>query len=85
MALASKYQPDFVLLDVNMPVISGNRLAELLHSNNRTSHIQTVFCLSDGEDKLREIARTCDVQGYIYKMDILDPKHKLNHCLGLIE
>ena len=84
-ALASEIQPDLVLLDASMPITSGDKLARLLRANNDTRHIKIVLCSSDGEDELRELASTCDVQGYICKTDIPDLKSKVHHYLGHVE
>jgi PleD family two-component response regulator len=82
MALASEFQPDLLLLDVNMPALSGDKLALLLRENEHTRNIQVVFYSSDDEENLREIVKACDVQGYICKGDIVDLKNKVNHYLA---
>jgi PleD family two-component response regulator len=83
-ALASELQPDLVLIEINIPALSGDKLVSLLRTNDDTRHLQIVFYSSDDEDSLREIARTCDVQGYICKIDILNLKYKVNHYLSAI-
>lgn len=82
MALASELQPDLVLLNLDMPAFTGDKLASLLRSNDDTRHIQIVFYSSDDEDSLRETSRICDVEGYIYKTDIRNLKKEVNHYLG---
>ena len=62
-------QPDLVLVDINMPGLSGDRLAQLLRDSDDTNHVPIVFYSSNDEDSLRKIVSTCDVQGYICKGD----------------
>jgi two-component system, OmpR family, response regulator len=80
-ALASKFQPDLILLDVNMPALSGDRLASLLREHEHTRNIQIVFYSSDDEDSLTDIVKTCNVRGYICKGDIVSLKNKISHYL----
>ncbi len=61
--------PDLVLIDINMPGLSGDRLAVMFRSGDETSHIPIVFYSSNDENALREIVSTCDVKGYICKGD----------------
>ncbi|HUI46870.1 MAG TPA: response regulator [Nitrospirota bacterium] len=81
MALASEFQPDLLLIDVNMPALSGDKLASLLRTNEYTRNIEIVFYSSDDEESLREIVKSCNVRGYICKGDIVDLKNKVNHYL----
>ncbi len=82
MALASEFQPDLLLLDVNMPAFSGDKVALLLRANELTRNIQIVFYSCADEKNLSEIVKTCDVRGYICKGDIIDLKNKVSHYLG---
>jgi CheY-like chemotaxis protein len=41
--MASKEQPDLILLDIIMPEISGGRVAELLLENPKTKNIPVLF------------------------------------------
>ena len=36
-------KPDLVLLDVNMPALSGDRLAEVLRANSQTRNVMVVL------------------------------------------
>lgn len=60
-------QPDLVLLDVNMPALSGDRLAEVLRANGRTRNVMLVLHSSNDEDHLRTTARRLGLDGYICK------------------
>ncbi|HEV7765395.1 MAG TPA: response regulator [Thermoanaerobaculia bacterium] len=60
-------QPDLVLLDVNMPALSGDRLAEVFRANSRTRNVMIVLHSSNDEDHLRTTARRLGLDGYVCK------------------
>lgn len=60
-------KPDLVLLDVNMPGLSGDRLAEVFRANARTRNVMLVLHSSNDEDHLRTTARRLGLDGYICK------------------
>lgn len=60
-------QPDLVLLDVNMPALSGDRLAEVLRANGRTRNVMVMLHSSNDEDHLRATARRLGLDGYVCK------------------
>lgn len=62
-----RVEPDLVLLDVNMPGLSGDRLAQVLRSNERTRDVLIVLHSSNDEDHLRTTARRLGLDGYICK------------------
>lgn len=76
-------QPDLVLIDINMPGLSGDRLAALLRDSDDTNHVPIVFYSSNDEDSLREIVSTCDVRGYICKGDPVELRRKVDHYLSM--
>jgi CheY-like chemotaxis protein len=61
----SREQPDVVLLDVNMPGLSGDRLAKLVQPGGAGP----VVILHSGifVDELEELARACGAAGVIVK------------------
>ncbi len=75
-------QPDLVLLDVNMPALSGDRLSSLLLSNEKTKDIPIVFYSSNDEDSLREAVVKHGVSGYISKGNIFELKEKVAYYLS---
>lgn len=79
--LVSRLQPDLVLLDINMPVLSGDHLALLLRANVDTGHIRIVFYSSNDEDSLRESVLNCGVHGYICKGDPASLRNKVDQYL----
>lgn len=60
-------EPDLVLLDVNMPGLSGDRLAMIVRGNDRTKHVPIVLYSSNDEDDLRSRAQELGLHGYIAK------------------
>ena len=60
----SREQPDVVLLDVNMPGLSGDRLAKLVQPGGKPTVIlySGIFV-----DELEELARSCGAAGVIPK------------------
>lgn len=81
--LVRELQPDLVLLDINMPALSGDNLAALLRANGSTSGVPIVFHSSNDEDSLRALAKTHRVQGYICKGDVADLRNKVDQYLRL--
>ena len=76
-------QPDIILLDVNMPGLSGDQLAKLLRWRNAPF----IFYSSNDEESLRESASKYGARGYICKGEIAELKNKVKHYLetGTIE
>lgn len=62
-----RLQPDLVLLDVNMPALSGDRLAEVMRANAHTRNVKVALHSSNDEDHLRTTARRLGLDGYICK------------------
>jgi two-component system OmpR family response regulator len=79
--LVRALKPDLVLLDVNMPALSGDRLATLLATNHDISKIPIVFYSSNDEESLREIAANCGVSGYVCKGNIAALRKKVGQYL----
>jgi DNA-binding response OmpR family regulator len=72
-ALILKEKPDYVLLDVNMPGLTGDALAKLLKGRGRRPRIILHSC-SDGK-VLRSLAKECGAIGIIEKTG--DERHFL--------
>jgi DNA-binding response OmpR family regulator len=60
-------KPDLVLLDVNMPGLSGEKLADVYRANARTRTARVMLYSSNDEDALRDAARRLQLDGYICK------------------
>jgi CheY-like chemotaxis protein len=60
-------RPDFVLLDVSMPAISGNELLQLLKKRDLTSNVQVIFYSGLPSEQLAELVRESGALGAISK------------------
>ncbi|MEO6325675.1 MAG: response regulator [Thermoanaerobaculia bacterium] len=65
--VAANLQPDLVLLDVNMPGLSGEDLVGILREEPKTRRIPLVFFSSNDEDALRRAVAKFGTLGYISK------------------
>jgi CheY-like chemotaxis protein len=65
-AMARERAPDVVLLDLNIPVVSGAEVLEALKGEPSTAHVQVVIVTATGEEgRRRAISQGAD--GYITK------------------
>lgn len=64
--LARKFEPDIVLLDVNIPALSGDRLLQLLKQDHKNNARLVLFSASDA-DRLRQLAIDVRADGWIQK------------------
>lgn len=62
-------KPDLVLLDVNMPGLSGESVADLLKARHPMREFKCLFYSSNDEDTLRDAVRRYGMDGYISKGD----------------
>lgn len=75
--LIQAQKPDLVLLDVNMPGLSGDGLAEVLAGNPLCADANIVFHSSNDEDSLRLLTRKHGARGYICKGSPQDLRRKV--------
>lgn len=75
--LILRHKPDLVLLDVNMPGLSGDALALILSDNPLSAGTRVVFHSSNDEDSLRLLTRKYGAQGYICKGNPHDLRRKV--------
>lgn len=75
-------QPDLVLLDVNMPGVSGEELALQLRNDEQTKHIPIVFYSANDGGSLRKLVSDCNVLGYICKGNIHEFRSRVKHYLA---
>ena len=79
-------QPDLVLLDVMMPALNGERIAELLLAHKATQHVGIILHSSKPEMELLAliqqtgalgaIAKTADGNVFRQQFDALAQKHR---------
>lgn len=62
-----QFRPHLVLLDVNMPGLSGEKLAEVYRANGRIRDVRVMLYSSNDEDALRAESRRLQLDGYVCK------------------
>ncbi|MCX7770140.1 MAG: response regulator [Proteobacteria bacterium] len=72
-----EYKPHLILLDINMPGLSGDKLAKLLKENELIRNIPIIFYSSNDEDSLRKAVKDYSAQDYICKGDIFKLRRKI--------
>lgn len=75
------WQPDLVLLDVNMPGLAGDRLCSLIRSNRRIS-TAIILHSSNDENSLRLAVEQHGADGYVCKGDIAGLRRKVAQALA---
>jgi CheY-like chemotaxis protein len=65
----AEHRPAFVLLDVEMPALSGDALAVLLKKRATTQDVCIILHSSLPRDKLAQLVRQCGASGAIEKTD----------------
>lgn len=64
------FQPDLILMDVNMPLVPGDEVTRLLKDSPELADIPVVLFSSNDERSLRRLARDCGAVGYISKSEM---------------
>lgn len=77
-----KEKPDLVLLDINMPFLSGDQITDILKEDIETSNYPVVFYSSNDEDSLREMAKRHGARGYICKGDLIRLRREVKRYLN---
>ncbi|OGR29931.1 MAG: hypothetical protein A2091_09610 [Desulfuromonadales bacterium GWD2_61_12] len=75
-------RPDLLLLDVNMPGLSGERLIGLVRAHYQDRTLPIVFYSSNDEDSLRESVKTFGADGYVCKGDIAGLRRRVAQLLA---
>ena len=65
-----KHQIDAVVVDVNLPDISGDKLARVLRQNSRGANLGIVLVSSLPVEELKELAFVAQADGVLSKSDI---------------
>ena len=76
------FNPDLIMLDVEMPGFSGDKLVRILNKSSTNTPI--IYHSSLPAETLRELAYTTKTHGYICKSDnILAYKSKLDYYIKI--
>ena len=63
--MSKKYHPDFVIMDINMPIMTGLEAAKIIHEENLANFVIVFTAYRDKE--IAQKAVNVDVMGYIVK------------------
>jgi CheY-like chemotaxis protein len=77
-----KERPDLLLLDVNMPGLSGEGLVGVLRQRDETRRTSVLLYSSNDEDALRTAAARLGVAGFVCKGDVRELYRKVEAVLG---
>jgi len=64
-------RPDLVLLDVNLPRVSGAKFCRFLKANERFSGLKVVLCSDESRALLEKLALECGADAVIAKRELL--------------
>ena len=64
---ACKESPDFLIAEINIPLVNGYRLSKLLKGDERYKHIFIVLMTTKPIDKNNEMYQVCDANDVIQK------------------
>ena len=66
-AFIRKHKPELLLLDVQMPALSGKAICNLLKSDAKTSGLRIVLHSSMSQEELKLAVLECRADGYVEK------------------
>ena len=75
-------RPDLVLIDVNMPALSGEGLVAILRRRVHAAGVRVLLYSSNDEDALRKAAARLDIDGYVCKGDPDELRRKVSRALA---
>jgi CheY-like chemotaxis protein len=75
-------RPDLVLIDVNMPALSGEGLVSILRRRVHAAGVRVFLYSSNDEDALREASRRLEIDGWISKGDPAELRRKVGRALA---
>jgi len=70
--LLEKEKPDLLILDINMPLLTGDRIADVLSRQGYTDGLPIIFFSSEPVEKIERIARRIPGASYVTKTGGLD-------------
>ncbi len=85
LALAEKFQPDIMLLDLRMPVLSGDKMLEQLRQTDWGSNIRVIILTNISKSEAPSTLRFLSVDRYIVKAHTTpaDVVHVIKEVLGI--
>jgi CheY-like chemotaxis protein len=63
----SKSPPDLIIMDINLPFMTGDHKVKIMKNRSRGSNIPILLLSSTAEPELRRIAADCGADGYLAK------------------
>ena len=69
LALYERHNPDWVFMDISMPVVNGIEATQMIKS--RHSEAQVVIVTDFDDQRLRKNAHTAGACGYVLKEDLM--------------
>jgi len=78
------YVPDMILLDVEMPIMSGLQTLKVIKSNEKLKDIPVMFLTGSTDSETVVTAKNLGAVGYVVKPFVpLDLVDKVKHILGV--
>ena len=69
-ALVEKFQPDMILLDLQMPEMGGAEALEIIRAHDWGKHIPVIILTNLGEEESPKHLRGLGIDSYIVKADL---------------
>jgi DNA-binding response OmpR family regulator len=83
-ALVEKFQPDMILLDLQMPQMGGAEALEIIRSHDWGKHIPVIILTNLGEEESPKHLRGLGIDSYIVKAD-LTPRQVVSRVKEALE
>ena len=83
-ALVEKFQPDMILLDLQMPQMGGAEALEIIRSHDWGKHIPVIILTNLGEEESPKHLRSLGIDSYIVKAD-LTPRQVVSRVKEALE
>ena len=71
--------PDLIVLDMNMPGVTGLDVLEFIRSRDRWDHIPIIILSVESEDEMVERAVNMGADGYVFKPMTMDELEEAIH------
>lgn len=83
-ALVEKFQPDIILLDLQMPEMGGAEALEIIRAHDWGKHIPVIILTNLGEEESPKHLRGLGIDSYIVKAD-LTPRQVVSRVKEALE